>query len=110
MSLEQNPYTLVRLTVECHAGYRGEEEPRALSIDGQHLAVTEILDPWLEPDHRYFKMRASNSAIYIVRNDVAGDGWELVMYAVAGEKADPAPLVRTAGARIHCFYHPRKRR
>lgn len=110
MSAERNPYTLRKLTVACHAGYRGEEEPRSLTIDGQHLAVAEILDRWLAPDHRYFKLRAGDNAVYIVRNDVAGDGWELVMYAVAGEKADPTPPVRTAGARIHRFYHPRKRR
>ena len=110
MSRPLNPYTLVTLTVECHAGYRGEEQPRALSIDGQRLTVTEILDRWLAPDHRHFKLRASNGAVYIVRNDVAGDSWELVMYAVAGKKADRVPPVRTAGARIHRFYHPRKRR
>ena len=46
---DQNPYTLRALSVECHAGYRGEEEPRALTLDGRRLAVAEILDRWLAP-------------------------------------------------------------
>jgi hypothetical protein len=42
--------------------------------------VVEILDRWLAPDHRYFKVRGDDGAIYIIRHDVAGGYWELTMF------------------------------
>jgi hypothetical protein len=37
------------LRVECYAGYRGEETPRALVIGEGRITVIEILDRWLAP-------------------------------------------------------------
>ena len=111
MSVARSPYSLTRLAVECHAGHRGEEEPRALTLADKRLAVREVVDRWLAPEHRYFKLLAEAGAVYIVRNDVAGEGWELVMYEVVDSAVERAPPIRTAGARVHRFYrHPRKRR
>lgn len=49
--------------VECYAGYRGEEEPRRFTWKGRQLAITDILDRWLDPNHRYFKVLAENDGI-----------------------------------------------
>jgi len=38
---------------------------------------------WLAPDHRYFKLRASDG-IYILRNDVTSGSWELTMFERPG--------------------------
>jgi hypothetical protein len=70
----------MRLRVECYAGHRGEETPRALAIGERRIAVVEILDRWLAPDHRYFKIKGDDGAIYIVRHDTASDAWELTMF------------------------------
>ena len=75
--------------VECYAGHRGEETPRRLWFDGRAVALVEVLDCWLAPDHRYFKMRAEDGATYILRQDAASGRWELTLY-------QPPP--RTAGA------------
>src|SRR5512134_3828399 len=45
--------------VECYAGHRGEETPRRFSFDGRTTEVAEVLDAWLAPDHRYFKVSPS---------------------------------------------------
>jgi hypothetical protein len=42
--------------------------------------VAEVLDAWLAPDHRYFKVRGDNGAYYILRNDVVTGRWELTMF------------------------------
>jgi hypothetical protein len=63
-----------------HAGHRGEETPRRLSFDGRTVEVTEVLDAWLAPDHRYFKVRGDNGAYYILRNGVVTGRWELTMF------------------------------
>lgn len=79
----------MRIRVECHAGYRGEEEPRAFTLDTRRLEVLEILDRWLSPGHRYFKVKADDGRTLILRHDAASGDWELAGL-VAAERA-PAP-------------------
>ncbi|MGH9200058.1 MAG: hypothetical protein ACRD2A_02335 [Vicinamibacterales bacterium] len=69
----------MRIGVECYAGHRGEETPRALQIGDRRMIVIELLDRWLAPDHRYFKVRAEDG-IYIVRHDTISDRWELTLF------------------------------
>lgn len=76
MSAEQQP----RLRVECHAGYRADEEPRRIFIGERDITVDAILDRWLDPEHRYFKVRGSDGGIYILRHDLTDERWELTMY------------------------------
>lgn len=71
---------LLQIRVECYAGYRGEQAPRTLILGGRRLDVAEILDQWLAPEHRYFKLRAADTHTYIVRHDAIRDTWELTMY------------------------------
>ena len=68
------------LHVECYAGYRAEETPRALRLGDRRVTVVEVIDRWLAPDHRYFKLRGDDGAVYIVRHDVDEDRWELSVY------------------------------
>jgi hypothetical protein len=80
--------------VECYAGHRGEETPRRVSFDGRTVALVELLDCWLAPDHRYFKMRAEDGPTYILRHDEASGRWELTLY-----QAPPRPTAEPGGAR-----------
>jgi hypothetical protein len=80
--------------VECYAGHRGEETPRRVSFDGRTVALVELLDCWLAPDHRYFKMRTEDGATYILRHDAASGRWELTLY-----QAPPRPMAEPGGAR-----------
>ncbi len=42
--------------------------------------IDEILDAWLSPDHRYFKVRGDDGDIYIIRHDSLADIWDLTMF------------------------------
>jgi hypothetical protein len=66
--------------VECYAGYRGEQEPRAFRLGERRLEVMEIVDRWMEPDRRWFKCRASDGHSYILRHDEGADAWELAAF------------------------------
>ena len=66
--------------VECYAGYRGEQEPRAFVLGERRLEVTEIVDRWLEPGRRWFKCLASDGNTYILRHDEASGDWELAAF------------------------------
>jgi hypothetical protein len=45
--------------------------------------VSAVLDCWLGPDHRYFKVQGDDGDVYILRHDTADDRWELTMFARA---------------------------
>jgi hypothetical protein len=66
--------------VECYAGSRADETPRALVLGGRRVEVVEILDRWLAPDHRYFKISGSDGDIYIVRQDSTTGEWTLSVF------------------------------
>jgi hypothetical protein len=70
----------MRLEVECYAGYRAEETPRALRFADRRVQVVDVIDRWLAPDHRYFKLRGDDGGTYIVRYDTERDEWELTLY------------------------------
>ena len=69
-----------RLRVECYAGHRGDETPRRLFLGEREVEVVEVLDRWLDPSHRYFKLRGDDGAIYLLRHDSATEEWKLTMY------------------------------
>ena len=74
---EQRP---LGLTVECYAGHRGEQTPRTLTLGDRRIAVTEVLDAWLAPEYRYFKLRGADGNTYLVRHDERSNTWELTMF------------------------------
>lgn len=69
-----------RVRVECYAGYRGEETPRRFEIGARRVEVAEVLDRWLDPRHRYFKLLGDDGDVYILRHDSEGEAWELTLY------------------------------
>jgi len=70
---------VLSFAVECHAGYRGEETPLRLRFSDRVLEVIEVVDRWLAPDHRYFKVRTSEG-LYVLRHDVTSAEWEITMF------------------------------
>lgn len=68
------------LRVECYAGYRGEETPRRFWLGDRKVEVTAVLDRWVAPDHRYFKISGDDHGIYILRHDTLLWRWELTFY------------------------------
>ncbi len=70
----------MKIQVECYAGYRGEETPRRLVFDERSIEVIEVIDRWFGSDHRYFKIKGSDKATYIIRQDIPTLAWEMTMY------------------------------
>ena len=72
--------TTTTIRVECYAGYRGEEAPRRFFLGERVIEIAEIVDRWLAPEHRYFKVRGDDGGVYILRQDVARDIWEMILF------------------------------
>lgn len=70
-----------QIRVDCHCGHRGEEIPRRFWLMSRRVEVREVLDRWLAPDHRYFKVLGNDGDIYILRHDPYGYIWELTFFS-----------------------------
>lgn len=75
------------IKVECYAGHRGEEAPVRFYLGERCIEVLEVLDRWLDPSHRYFKLRGDDKGIYILRYSTPEDTWEMIMFD-SGTRAD----------------------
>jgi hypothetical protein len=51
-----------------------------LILGDRRIAVAEVLDAWLAPEYRYFKLRGADGDTYLVRHDERSDIWELTMF------------------------------
>ena len=59
--------------------------PLALQVEcfrlgGRRVEVVEVLDRWLDPVHRYYKVRGDDGGIYLICHDVPLAWWELTLY------------------------------
>ena len=70
---------MAHVRVEAYAGYKGEETPRAFTLEGTRLLVSEILARWYTETHSYFRVCASDQHRYVLRYDLNALFWELVM-------------------------------
>ena len=71
---------IMQIKVKCYAGYRGEEAPQIISFGSRNVEVKEILDRWLDPAYRYFKILGDDKGIYIIRHNMDSWIWELIFY------------------------------
>ncbi len=65
------------IKVECYAGYKGDQCPRRFTLGEQTLEISEVEDQWYSPSSQYFRVRAEDGNIYILRHDEEHDTWTL---------------------------------
>lgn len=70
----------MKIRVECYSGYRGQETPRRFWLDDCRVEIREVVDRWLDPDHRYFKVVGHDGATYLLRHDPESGGWGLTFF------------------------------
>jgi len=74
---------VIRIKVECYDGYRGAETPRVIWLKSRQIEIKQVIDRWLDPDFRYFKLLGDDEGIYIIRHDMNTWDWELTFYREA---------------------------
>jgi hypothetical protein len=69
----------MKLEVECYSGGKAEERPVRFRLNEHSYAVEEVLDQWYGPDDIYFKVRATDGNLYILKKQTSTpDGaWSL---------------------------------
>lgn len=74
----ENDY--LTLYVECYSGYRGEETPQRFRLKSRTIEVKEVIDRWLAPTYRYFKVLGDDGGTYILRHDMNDNRWEMTLF------------------------------
>ncbi len=76
---------LIPIQVECYAGYRGDESPRALVLNGQRRDIEEIVDRWYQAGRDpsvaasdYYRVRTADGSLLLIRLDRDAQAWHLV--------------------------------
>lgn len=68
-----------KIAVSCYAGYKADERPASFKRGNTTVPVAEVLDRWYDQDANYFKVRGEDLKEYLLRHDLDGDVWELVL-------------------------------
>jgi hypothetical protein len=63
--------------VETYSGYKADERPRRMVLNGRAYDVVEVEDRWYSPGDTYFRVLASDGNRYVVRHREASDEWSL---------------------------------
>jgi hypothetical protein len=63
--------------VECYAGSRYPERPRAFTWDGQRLEVVAIVRQWRTPAGPVFDVSTTDSRRFFLSFDEAADVWQV---------------------------------
>lgn len=63
--------------VECYSGRKACERPVRFHLGDRSYTVEEVLDQWYSPDATFFKVRAGDGGIYILKHRETEDEWSL---------------------------------
>jgi hypothetical protein len=57
----------MKLEVDCYSGRTADERPVRFRLAGHEYMVEEMLDQWYGPSDVFFKVRADDGNLYILR-------------------------------------------
>lgn len=69
--------TTMQITVKCCAGRKADERPVRFRLADSDYMVEEIVDQWYGPDDQFFKVRADDGNLYILRQNQSDGEWSL---------------------------------
>ena len=69
----------MKVEVVCYSGYKGDERPVRFRLSDRGYFVEELLDQWYGPQDVFFKVRANDGSVYILRrhSSVPEGEWSL---------------------------------
>ena len=73
---------LMKLRVECYSGRKADERPVRFWLEGRKYQVEAVLDQWYDPERIFYKVRADDGNLYILRQNLSTpEGtWDLVSF------------------------------
>jgi len=79
---------VMNLNVECYSGRKVDERPIRFRLEGRQYLVEAVLDQWYDPEGIFYKVRADDGNLYILRQQTSTpDGaWDLVSFRQTREE------------------------
>jgi hypothetical protein len=76
----------MKVQVDCYSGRKSDERPTRFRVDEYEYSVEELLDQWYGPEDAWYRVRADDGNIYILKHQTSvPDGtWDLVSFRKAG--------------------------
>ncbi len=68
--------------VECYSGHKADERPVRFYLGDHAYEVVEVQDQWYDPAGSYFRVKADDGHLYILRHSL-DDGWTLEAFRKA---------------------------
>lgn len=72
----------MKLKIECYSGRKADERPVRFQLGEHEYNIQELLDQWYGPHDVFFKVKADDGNVYILRSRTFGDKteWYLESY------------------------------
>jgi hypothetical protein len=72
----------MKLEVECYSGFKADERPVRFRLDERQYLVEEIVDQWYGTQDVFYKVRADDGNIHILRRETSTPegSWHLVSF------------------------------
>jgi hypothetical protein len=79
----------MKLSVECYSGRKADERPIRFWLEGKLYHVQRVLDQWYDPEHIFYKVRADDNNLYILRQQTSrlNRTWDLVSFRETREES-----------------------
>lgn len=72
----------MKLSVECYSGRKADERPVRFRLDEKQYQVEAVLDHWYDPEHVFYRVRADDGNLYILRQQTSAPegAWDLISF------------------------------
>ena len=81
----------VKLEVDCYSGRKADERPVRFRLEGRQYLVEEVLDQWYGPQDAFYKIRADDGNLYILRRESSSPEGEGAWHLVSFRQMPPEP-------------------
>ena len=63
--------------VQCYAGRKDDERPVRFRVGDRDYIVEEIIEQWYGPDDSFYKARADDGNVYLLRRRTSTGTWSM---------------------------------
>jgi hypothetical protein len=70
----------MKIDVEAYSGYKADDRPLRFRLGDQWLEVVDVTDRWYDPNAVYFRVRANDGAMYVLKHDEPANEWTLAAF------------------------------
>ena len=62
---------------QCYAGRKADERPVRFRVDDRDYMVEEIVEQWYGPDDSFYRVRAGDGSVYLLRRHTPTGTWSV---------------------------------